>query len=168
MYSTCVSSKLCEFISVCLCICVFVFLCTMPNEVLENCPHPLFKQGALWQTWHTLKVVLSQSWEMKYVKLPFLPLFNAFLMNVACQDTFFHISNRSFLDWFNLLWKILNWRKTSCERHVCRMRRFSSDKHKLKISNGGIFLVCGIYCVWIFDGLQYTIAGSPHWESLVF
>ena len=131
------------WVSVCLCLCVLVCLCTcVPNEELEHCPHPLFKHGELWQTWHTFIVVLSQSWQMKHVKLLFLPLFNAFLMKISVRYICY-ISNWSFLDWFNLLWKILNWRKTSCERHVCRTQRFS-DKHKLKISNGGIFLVCGI------------------------
>ena len=125
-----------------LCTCVLVFLCTCVLVCsMKNCPHPLFKHGELWQTWHTFIVVLSQSWQMKHVKLLFLPLFNAFLMKISVRYICY-ISNWSFLDWFNLLWKILNWRKTSGERHVCRTQRFS-DKHKYKIWNGGSFP-----CLW--------------------
>ena len=169
-----------------LCTCVLVFLCTCVLVCsMKNCPHPLFKHGELWQTWHTFIVVLSQSWQMKHVKLLFLPLFNAFLMKISVRYICY-ISNWSFLDWFNLLWKILNWRKTSCERHVCRTQRFS-DKHKYKIWNGGSFpclwnlkkkfsvifldfLVNFVlhFLVLIFYELQYTqFAGSLGWERLV-
>ena len=51
-------------------LCVYMRICTFvfPEE-FENFPYPLFKRGTLWQTWQTLSVVLSQSCEMKDVKL---------------------------------------------------------------------------------------------------
>ena len=118
---------------------------------MENCPLLLFKHDTLCWSIETLwKLFFPKRQNMCQTTVPFpLISFNASLLwNLPGEIIF--LFQTDFVYHFNLLNKILDLRKTSCERHVCRKWWFS-DKHsydlnkKVKRTDFGLpFTFCGI------------------------